>query len=277
MRPKNGGNNVDWKSKTWETEDVLFAQKRKVTNKGSNKRPHFIGSFPSRKNPNAEWITQWESLNERLFYYLLELDPHTVRYYTQPVEVQIPFLNKEGEQGTWLHTPDVLFFRQGLKPYLCQVKESPADITPKMETCNKHSRLFAEKQGWEYLMVYPKMMPEIIKKNLEFLMGCIKKRQGYREWIGMLLRRIQDLGKIPVKDISLSFKFQANPLFINTIVYHMIAIGLLSTDISLPLTPDSFVWPADDTRYYLTDNSEKVGGVLELCSAQSKLQVLSLR
>ena len=252
---------MDWKSKIWDKEDVLYAQKKEINNKGSDKRPHFIGSFPSRKNPNSEWITHWGSLGERLFYYLLELDPFTVRYYAQPVQVQIPFITKEGERGTWPHTPDVLFFRQGLKPYLIQIKESPADITPKVELCNKHSRQFAEENGWGYSVVYPKMMPEVIKKNLEFLMGCIKVRQNYEEWIGSLLSRIKDLEKVIVEDVSLSFKYHGSPMFLNPIVFHLIAIGLLSTNLSQPLSSGSEVWLANDSRY-LSECFEGMGGIL---------------
>jgi hypothetical protein len=267
---------MDWKNKTWEKEDLIYAQKRKVTNKGSDKWPHFIGSFPSRKNPNSKWITQWESLNERLFFYLLELDPLTIRYYVQPVQVQVPFLKKDGKKGTWVHTSDVLFYRQGSLPYLCQVKESPTDIDKKAELCNKYSRMYAVQQGLEYAIVYPKLMPKVIKKNLEFLMGCVKERQGYKEWIELLMGRIKDLGKVSIENVSISFQYKGNPFFINTVIYHLIANGLLLTDILQPLTQESLVWVASDLRY-TNDYFAREGRFLELCSTQSKLQILSIR
>lgn len=66
-------------------------QSEKVNNKGSRNSPHIIGSIPSRK---MERHIPYESLwGECLFYYLLELDPITVRYYPQPIWVPYQVMN----------------------------------------------------------------------------------------------------------------------------------------------------------------------------------------
>jgi hypothetical protein len=60
---------------------------------------------------------QYESLwGECLFYYLLELDPLIVRYYEQPVNVPTKKLLKDFTIKDESHVPDLLLFRQGIKP-----------------------------------------------------------------------------------------------------------------------------------------------------------------
>ncbi|OME86089.1 hypothetical protein BK120_08860 [Paenibacillus sp. FSL A5-0031] len=105
---------MDWNNKTWEFEDEAYSPKRKFNNKGSQWHPHIIGSFYSFRNSK---VVEFESLNERLFYYFLELERDVVRYFVQPI--QVPILTDKKE---WFHIPDVLVFRQGSQPALIQIK-----------------------------------------------------------------------------------------------------------------------------------------------------------
>lgn len=72
-----------WSAKRdWSKEDILYCRKRKVSNKGSRIHEHLIGSLYSYKmNRGVQYESFW---GECLFYYLLELDPQTIRYYEQP-------------------------------------------------------------------------------------------------------------------------------------------------------------------------------------------------
>jgi hypothetical protein len=66
---------------------------------------------------------EYESLwGECLFYYYLELDPLTVRFYTQPVSVPYERLNQQFILEKKHHVPDTLTFRQDYAPHLYQVK-----------------------------------------------------------------------------------------------------------------------------------------------------------
>ncbi|MBG9798009.1 hypothetical protein O0555_14365 [Brevibacillus laterosporus] len=113
---------MNWNNKNWEEEDKLFYPKRKVDNKIGWYRPHIIGSFHSNK---MEKIIEYHSLNESIFYFLLELDKSTIRYYVRPIEIKIPYINQKGNKKYWNHVPDGLVFRENSAPLLYQIKESP--------------------------------------------------------------------------------------------------------------------------------------------------------
>ncbi|MEK3909672.1 hypothetical protein [Paenibacillus sp. FSL H7-0331] len=102
---------MDWKSKrSWVQEDAMYSPKRKVNNKGSREHKHIIGSIPSRKmNRSISYESLW---GECLFYYFLEIDPLTVRYYEQPVVVTFRELNAQFVLVEKEHVPDTLAFRQ---------------------------------------------------------------------------------------------------------------------------------------------------------------------
>jgi hypothetical protein len=106
---------MDWTNCKWEQEDELYYPKLRVDNKISWQRPHIIGTFRSVK---LKKDVEFHSLGERLFYYFLEIDTAVVRYYVQPIEIQMQSLNFEGQTRQWKHIPDVLVYRQGYKPLL---------------------------------------------------------------------------------------------------------------------------------------------------------------
>jgi hypothetical protein len=101
---------MNWGSRSWEEEDRLFSQKRNVQNKISWRMPHIIGSFYSFK---LNRIIEYESLGELLFYFILELDIRTIRYYVQPVKISIKQITDNGQIKHWIHVPDVLVYRDG--------------------------------------------------------------------------------------------------------------------------------------------------------------------
>jgi hypothetical protein len=84
---------VNWDKKSWEFEDIKYAPKRKVQNKISWRKPHLIGSFYSHK---MKVVVEYESLNEYIFYCLLELDKKTIKYYVQQVKIIINTINDKG-------------------------------------------------------------------------------------------------------------------------------------------------------------------------------------
>ncbi|WP_245629158.1 hypothetical protein, partial [Alicyclobacillus shizuokensis] len=89
------GDAVDWLNKSsWAAEDMHFAPKRKVNNRGSQRKPHVIGAFHS---PKMNTVVEYESLGEYLFQVILELDSQVVRYYVQPVEIPILFVTPKGD------------------------------------------------------------------------------------------------------------------------------------------------------------------------------------
>jgi hypothetical protein len=100
---------------------------------------------------------QYESFwGECLFYYLLELDPQTIRYYEQPVIVPINKLTNAHILSEVGHVPDVLTFREGFCPYLFQIKGGN-DIVEQNANLYQSCRHYAKERGWEYSLVNPKV------------------------------------------------------------------------------------------------------------------------
>src|SRR5690348_10535679 len=138
---------MDWSHKNWSEEDLLYEQKRNVQNKISWRMPHIIGSFYSYK---LNRVIEYESLGELLFYFLLELDRQTIRYYVQPVKIGIKQINDSGEIKNWTHIPDVLVFRNGSKPLLFQIKDSPDEVPQNAYIINNKCRSFSQENDWYY-------------------------------------------------------------------------------------------------------------------------------
>ncbi|QYK66423.1 hypothetical protein KAI36_01566 [Paenibacillus sp. S02] len=88
-----------------------------------------------------------------LFYYFLELDPQTIRYYPQPINIQLQLINKDFVKVKKEHVPDVLVFREGKMPHLYKACT---------DYCND--------KGWKYSVIYPKTLSSIVKRNLHSIM-----------------------------------------------------------------------------------------------------------
>ncbi|WP_139994811.1 TnsA endonuclease N-terminal domain-containing protein [Paenibacillus paridis] len=225
----------DWSNMDWKLQDHLYASKRKVNNRNSHQHPHIIGSFYSHR---MERTVEYESLGERLFYYYLELDHSVVRYYVQPVEILI---HKQGEES-WKHTPDILVFRENTIPFLYQVKHEPdEEKDERLEQVNYFCEGYARSQGWEYLVIYPKMMPSVLIRNIRFLKGFLKERSYYSEWIDKVVYRLVCLEMSTVDNLADCFSDEYHPLLIKPLIYHLIARGLIHTDVNQNIGSNSSI------------------------------------
>ncbi|GGM39215.1 hypothetical protein GCM10011351_26710 [Paraliobacillus quinghaiensis] len=231
---------MDWSKKTWGTEDSEFAPKREISNKGSKYFHHLSGYFYS---PKMKRQVGYESLwGECLFYYYLELDRLTIRYYEQPVEVPIVVSGSKQVVDSWLHVPDVLVFRQKSKPHLFQIKGSDEEIeAPKMNTINKFCKAYALSRGWEYSLVYPKLIPEVVKSNVLFLWNYIKERRNFSLWIPEITQKLHYLDKVSVIYLARSFSGRTDFRIILPIIYHLIATGHFYTDFLVPINEKSVI------------------------------------
>lgn len=233
-----------WSNKNWAEEDKLFHPKRRVDNKISWQKPHIIGSFRSHKMNRT---VEYHSLNECFFYYYLELDASTIRYYVQPVEVSIPVLSMDENKKSWKHVPDVLVFRNGSKPLLYQIKESPEDVGRSFEQCNKRCELMALEQGWAYTVIYPKTLPETVLNNMNYLHGFLRKRRYYQHLMNDVLFKIKYDQPISIGDLAKSFYPRYHPNDVKPLIFHLIAEGKIETDIFLTITSSSLVRISSDT------------------------------
>ncbi|WP_409303946.1 TnsA endonuclease N-terminal domain-containing protein [Peribacillus sp. SCS-155] len=211
----------------WIEKDMEYGPKRGVNNKLSWKIHHNIGGFYSNK---MEKEVEYESLGECLFYYFLELDPQTVRYYVQPVEVAIPYYTKDRDKGFWTHVPDVLVFRAEEPPSLFQIKESK-ESTDQHSLVNRVCTRYAAEKGWRYEVVYPKMLPKEVIYNINYLHGFTRPRRAFKYWGEEVMERIKFFEESSIDEICTSFAPKADPLMIKPIIYHLIAKGILHVDL----------------------------------------------
>ncbi|WP_419878231.1 hypothetical protein [Brevibacillus centrosporus] len=241
---------MHWFGKSWEKEDVEFAPKRKVDNKDSKQRPHVIGAFHSHR---MNIVAEYESLTEWAFYSLLELDREIVRYYVQPVLIQVPYIDDYGTLKNWPHVPDVLVFREGSVPHLFQTKHSPDDSSEKLKIIDKACGKYAASRGWEYSVIYPKSLPKLVSRNIDFLAGFTKTRKWYDSYSPKVMSRLRLVGQASITELSQSFIPQYDPLLVLPVVYHLIARGFLWININEPINEFSIVRIANETdRLLLT-------------------------
>ncbi|OCT12539.1 hypothetical protein A8709_32475 [Paenibacillus pectinilyticus] len=241
---------MDWKSKKcWAQEDALYFPKRKVNNKGSRNHEHIIGSIPSRKmNRSIGYESFW---GECLFYYLLEIDPLTVRYYAQPVEVTYTELNAQYALVEKKHVPDTLVFRQTYRPHLFQVKGGNNFIEQKPHLFQASSK-YAQEHGWCYSVVHPKLIPSKVQSNLILLMNYMKPREYYDAWIPEILNKMLYLKNPTVEHLAKSFSAKIDHRDILPIIYHLIFRGDLRTDIFIPVNICSVLELGDLSKDLIT-------------------------
>jgi len=227
---------MDLRYKTWGVEDQLYSPKRKVDNKISWKHPHIIGSFYSNKMERA---VEYQSLNECYFYFLLELDILTKRYYVQPVKVPVPYYDSNGVVRCWEHVPDVLVFRQGQLPCLYQIKEAPDPLDKRIETVNKACFKYAESHKWNYKVVYPKQLPDEVIRNIKMLIGFVKRSKYYEQHIPLIMSRMKSSEQLKIVELLKNISSESNTLYLIPIIYHLIAIGLFSCDLTKQININS--------------------------------------
>ncbi|WP_206922217.1 TnsA endonuclease N-terminal domain-containing protein [Alicyclobacillus suci] len=227
-----------WIGKSWEKEDVEFAPKRKVDNKDSKERHHVIGAFHSHK---MNVVAEYESLTEWAFYSLLELDKDTVRYYVQPVRIHVPYSDDFGNLKSWVHVPDVLVFREGSIPHLYQTKESLDDSREKLKIIDKACERYAASRGWNYSVIYPKSLPKVVSRNIDFLAGFTKTRKWFDSYSPQVISKLRFIGQTAITELSQSFVPQYDPLLVLPVIYHLIAKGYLWVNINEPISEYSMV------------------------------------
>jgi hypothetical protein len=128
--------------------------------------------------------------------------------------------------------PDVLVFRQGNSPGLYEVKASPDKLPKNFSRTKARCIQFAEERGWRYKVIYPKQMPKDITYNLNFLVGYLKKRIGFDHWIPDVIDRLQYMQPCAIDEHAETFRAKVNPVFVLPVIYHLLAKGVLSSNVN---------------------------------------------
>lgn len=230
---------MDWSEKNWDLEDEIYSPKRKVSNKKSHFIKHLSGYMPSYKM-NRNQIGYESFWGECLFYYFLELDPKTIRYYEQPVEVPVVSIDDNNEMKVWFHVPDVLVFRQGYKPLLIQIKGSDKKQEP-IKNVEQACEEFAKQKNWDYITIYPKIMPDVIKSNILTLSNFIRPRSYYVKWEREILQKFLYRKEVAITDLAREFTSKVDYRYVLPLIYHLIAKGKLKVNINKRIDENSIV------------------------------------
>lgn len=233
----------------WEREDAEFFPKRKVNNKSSYIFHHVIGCFYSDL---MKITVDYESLGENTFCSILEMDKHVLRYYVQPVEVKIPYIDNNGMRGFWTHVPDILVFRQNERPHLYQIKggkneeiELSTKISNILSTCSKYSH----NRGWKFSISHPKKLSLVKASNVKFLIGFTKPRKGFEILIPKLVAKLEQDRESSINALARDLDYGSNYLEVLPAIYHLIATSIFEIDFNKPINLSSRVRIFDENNY----------------------------
>lgn len=199
---------------------------RKITNAGTTK---LIGKFPSLKLGRIVW---YESLLERDYLYLLEIDPDVVSYREQPGRIYY-LLNGRGHH----YTPDLLVERRHTRQIV--------EVKPKRKTAEEN-----------FVLLFRLAEEVCLREGYEFKVATEEmiRLQPRLDWLKLLYKyaRTPILPQHQIDCYELFAKKEQAPLsevaeyFISRggdqrVVYALIYHGLLSINLSEPLNRDVLV------------------------------------
>jgi hypothetical protein len=119
---------------------------RDITNSGGKK---LIGKFPSLKMGRIVW---YESLLERDYFYLLEIDPDVISYQEQPGLIHYLL---DGERHRY--TPDLLVWRRD-KKQIVEVKPKKRAEEEKFVRLFRIAGETCRKEGYEFVVATDEMI-----------------------------------------------------------------------------------------------------------------------
>jgi hypothetical protein len=237
-----------YSDKDWLNEDRIYSPKRKVNNHISRNYHHIIGSFYSNR---MKKVVEYESLNECILYFLMELIQEVVRYYIQPVEIKIPYLDNNLNKKNWTHVPDVLVYKNGAMPYLYQVKEPNQEVAVKENIINRYANEYALASGWCYKVLKPKTLPPVVISNINFLVPFTKKRLYYDSIVSEIVYKLMFLEETTIEELSNSFRTKMSSYEVKPVIYYLIATGVFSTNLFEQIDNFSMIKIKENTLDYL--------------------------
>lgn len=198
---------------------------RKITQSGRK----IIGIFPSLKMRKSIW---WESMIERDYIYLLEIDPEVKSYKEQPFKINYILNGKKH-----IYTPDFLVERTDKKQVI-EVKPEVKTKSPEFVIFYKCISKVLQKEGYEYMVVTDqkiRIQPKL--DNVKLLHKYARISISINNQIDIhnyfSKRNESTLREIETFFISKGVETQ--------ILYALIYWGILSTDLSKPINSSSVV------------------------------------
>ncbi len=194
----------------------------------------------------------FESALERDFYLILDFDPAVARFEEQPVT--IAYLDPKGINRTY--TPDVLVHYH--PPPIAAKQPSPTlyeikyreDLRanwyaykPKFKVAHR----YAAQQGWVFRLISEREIRTPYLKNATFLRP-FRTRTVTREDRLSVLTTLAIAGQItPVALLALLSNERQKRARLLVVLWHLVARAQIGTDLTLPLTMCSYLWPVGPT------------------------------
>lgn len=199
---------------------------RSITNAGSTK---LIGKFPSLKMGRIVW---YESLLERDYLYLLEIDPRVISYQEQPLRIYY-FL--EGKKRRY--TPDLLIQRKHGK-HIVEVKPKKKAMEQRYVTLFRIADEICRREGYGFHIATDAVIRSQPRLNVaKFLYKYARTPlfPQHQIYCHELFARRQEilLGEL--------INFFAARAISQQVVFALIFHGVLSINLMETLTPSSIV------------------------------------
>lgn len=230
----------------WKEIDEEFSTKRKIKN-SKNRYRNTTGSF---KSTIMDRIVEYESFSECLFYYNLEQESDKVlRYYPQPVEVPIPYINMgNSEMEYWYHVPDCLVILKTSQPLLCEIKHSREFLNDSENQLRfRYAHRYANERGWKYTIFIRNELSEIEIKNIQTLMGYRIEQSYYNLYIEVILNILSENSSISIYELAKHASIDVDYRLIIPVIYHLIFTKKISYDKNHIVNPYTLVY-RNDTR-----------------------------
>ncbi len=229
----------------WKDIDEEFSPKRKIKN-SKNRYRNATGSF---KSAIMNRIVEYESFSECLFYYNLEQESDKVlRYYPQPVEIPIPYINmRKSEMEYWYHIPDCLVFLKSSLPLLCEIKHSRECLRDTENQLRfRYAYRYANERGWKYTIFIRNELSEIEIKNMQILMGYRNKQSYYNLYVELILNILSENGPISIYELTKEASTDVDYRLIIPVVYHLMFTKKISYDKNHIINPCTLVYRNDN-------------------------------
>jgi hypothetical protein len=202
--------------------------RRRITN-GCRKN---IGRFPSLKNGRAVW---YESLLERDFIFLLEIDTDVAAYREQPTTIRF----RAGD-AIYTYTPDFLVVREKERQ-IVEVKPAERLKERKYQVTFQHAREIFQRVGYEFLVLTENsIQKQPLLDNVKVLHKYSRTPISYADQV----EAHKFFGRKKISTLSEITEYFASRGRGQQVVYALIYFGVIYADlVAAPLGPDMMVRP----------------------------------
>lgn len=196
---------------------------------------------------------EFESALERDFYLILDFDPAVARFEEQPVTIAY----HDPEDISRTYTPDVLVHYHPaptaarLRPprlyeikYREDLRANWRDYRPKFKAAHR----YAAQQDWVFRLISEREIRTPYLKNATFLRQ-FRTRTIASEDHRRVLTAFATAGQItPEALLTLLSSEPQERARLLVVLWHLVALAQIGTDLTLPLTMRSRLWPVEPAR-----------------------------